>query len=96
MDINTLIFIGILCLIFGIVYIIIYIYFELRKPSKYQKKYEQLLDFNNFIIRNYTMKSEEKMILSYLKHKNKEKIELKNNIDIEMFKEDVLSDLDLM
>ena len=96
MDINTLIFIGILCLIFGIVYIIIYIYFELRKPSKYQKKYERLLDFNNFIIRNYTMKSEEKMILSYLKHKNKEKIELKNNIDIEMFKEDVLSDLDLM
>lgn len=96
MDINTLIFIGILCLIFGIVYIIIYIYFELRKPSKYQKKYEQLLDFNNFIIRKYSVVSKDKMILYYLKHKNKEEITLKNNVDIEMFKEDVLSDLDLM
>ena len=96
MDINTLIFIGILCLIFGIVYIIIYIYFELRKPSKYQKKYEQLLDFNNFIIRKNSVVSKDKMILYYLKHKNKEEITLKNNVDIEMFKEDVLSDLDLM
>ena len=95
MDINSFTFIGILCLIFGIVYIIIDIYFEFRKPSKYQKKYEQLLDFYNFIIRNYFVISEDKMILSYLKHKNKKEIELKNNIDTKMFKEDVLSDLDL-
>ncbi len=93
MDINTLIFIGILCLIFGIVYIIIYIYFELRKPSKYQKKYEQLLDFYNFIIRKYSVISEDKMILSYLKHKNIQEITLKNNVDIEKFKEDVILDL---
>lgn len=93
MDIDTLIFIGILCLIFGIVYIIIYIYFELRKPSKYQKKYEQLLDFYNFIIRKYSVISEDKMILSYLKHKNIQEITLKNNIDIEKFKEDVIFDL---
>ncbi len=93
MDINTLIFIGILCLIFGIVYIIIYIYFELRKPSKYQKKYEQLLDFYNFIIRKYSVISEDKMILSYLKHKNIQEITLKNNVDIEKFKEDVIFDL---
>ena len=93
MYINTLIFIGILCLIFGIVYIIIYIYFELRKPSKYQKKYEQLLDFYNFIIRKYSVISEDKMILSYLKHKNIQEITLKNNVDIEKFKEDVIFDL---
>lgn len=93
MDADNLIFVSIMFLIFGIVYIISYLYFELRKPSKYQKKYEQLLDFYNFIIRNYTMKSEEKMILSYLKHKNIQEITLKNNIDIEKFKEDVILDL---
>ncbi len=96
MDADNLIFVSIMFLVLGIVYIISFIYFELRKPSKYQKKYEQLLDFNNFIIRKYSVVSEDKMILYYLKNKNKEEIELKNNIDIEMFKKDVLSDLDLM
>lgn len=96
MDADNLIFVSIMFLVLGIVYIIFYIYFELRKPSKYQKKYEQLLDFNNFIIRKYSVVSEDKMILYYLKHKNKEEITLKNNVDIEMFKKDVLSDLDLM
>lgn len=91
MDINTLIFVSIMFLVLGIVYIIIY--FELIKPRKYQKKYEQLLDFYKFIIRKYSVISEDKMILSYLKHKNKEEIELKNNIDIKMFKEDVILDL---
>lgn len=93
MDIDTLIFIGIVCLIFDIVYIISFIYFELRKQSKYQKKYEQLLDFYNFIIRKYSVISEDKMILSYLKHKNIQEITLKNNVDIEKFKEDVILDL---
>ena len=93
MDADNLIFVSIMFLIFGIVYIISYLYFELRKPSKYQKKYEQLLDFYNFIIRKYSVISEDKMILSYLKHKNIQEITLKNNVVIEKFKEDVILDL---
>lgn len=91
MDADNLIFVSIMFLVLGIVYIIIY--FELIKPSKYQKKYEQLLDFYNFIIRKYSVMSEDKMILSYLKHKNIQEITLKNNVDIENFKKDVILDL---
>lgn len=79
-------------LILAIIYIASYIYFELKKPSKYEKKYHDLLEFYEFIIQNYTFKSENKIILSYLKQKNRLKKEEMENLNIFTFEDEVLSD----
>lgn len=72
---------------------------DLWEVGKRSKAKEKRLAEIEFIIDGIIADKEIKKLrqeIRDLTNRLKKEIELKNNIDIEMFKEDVLSDLDLM